>query len=353
MSQILTFTNKPGESLDIAIEKIQPKGGIFILVDSNTRAVVLPRLLKESQIAQKAQVISIPAGDVNKDLTSLSHIWKELVKGGATRQSLLINLGGGMVTDIGGFAAATFKRGIKFINMPTTLLGAVDAAVGGKTGINFEGLKNEIGSFREADEVIISTIFFSTLPESELLSGYGEMLKHGLLRSEDTFKSLMAYDILGGDMDALLWLLEENVQVKREIVLQDPTEKGLRKALNLGHTPGHAFESWAMARKSPVPHGYAVAWGLLVDMILSHLLEGFSSETLHKYATRLKELYGTIAIGCNDYDALIGYMRHDKKNESTDTINFTLLDAPGKVHLDAIVPEEKIKEALDIFRDIA
>lgn len=353
MSQTLTFTNAPGRYLDSLVKTIAPKGNIFLLTDSNTRAKVYPLLAEESLVAAQASVIEIPAGDVNKNLTSLTHVWQKLVEGGATRRSLLINLGGGMVTDLGGFAAATFKRGIPFINIPTTLLGAVDAAVGGKTGINFNGLKNEIGAFREAREVIISTIFFSTLPDSEMLSGYGEMLKHGLLSSREEFLSLLAHDPVGGDLDALLPLLERNVKVKRDIVTKDPTEQGLRKALNLGHTPGHAFESWAMARKQPVPHGYAVAWGLLVDLILSHLLEGFPSDLLQTYATRLRELYGTLPIGCNDYDTLIQYMRHDKKNDSADHINFTLLDAPGKVHLDAIVSAPTIRQALDLFRDLA
>lgn len=352
MSQILTFTNTPGDALDRAVGAIAPKGGVFLLTDSNTRTLVLPRLLEQSEAARQATVIEIPTGDVNKNISSLTAVWSALVAGGATRRSLLVNLGGGMVTDLGGFAAATFKRGIPFINLPTTLLGAVDAAVGGKTGINFDGLKNEIGAFRKAEQVIISTIFFSTLPPTEMLSGYGEMLKHGLLSSREEFAALLAYDPLEGDLEALLPLLERNVKVKRDVVEQDPTEKGLRKALNLGHTPGHAFESWAMARRKPVPHGYAVAWGLLVDLILSHMLEGFPSELVGAYSTRLRELYGSLPIGCNDYDALIGYMRHDKKNDSADAINFTLLDAPGHVHLDAIVPEATIREALDLFRDL-
>lgn len=352
MPQTLTFTNTPGMALDKAVASIAPKGGTFILTDTNTVRDVLPELCRESTVAAGATVITIPAGDVNKSLDSLVTIWDSLVKNGATRASLLINLGGGMVTDIGGFAAATFKRGIRFINMPTTLLGAVDAAVGGKTGINFDGLKNEIGAFREADDVIISTKFFATLPDHELLSGYGEMLKHGLLKGKDAFDSLMAYDVLGRDLEHLLTLLEENVKVKRDVVLEDPTEKGIRKALNLGHTPGHAFESWAMARREPVPHGYAVAWGLLVDLILSHMELGFPSALLQQYAAKLKGLYGPLPISCDDYDALLEYMRHDKKNASADTVNFTLLDAPGQVHIDSIVSPVTIREALDIFRDL-
>ncbi|MFG6391225.1 MAG: 3-dehydroquinate synthase [Candidatus Amulumruptor sp.] len=352
MSQQLIFTDSPALELDRVVGDIDPTGRIFILTDDHTASLVLPRLSEESYIARQAQVITIPSGDVNKSLDSLAHIWDCLVDGGATRKSLMINLGGGMVTDIGGFAASTFKRGIRFVNMPTTLLAAVDASVGGKTGINFHGLKNEIGVFSQADAVIISTTYFDTLPVEELLSGYGEMLKHGLLESLDSFNKLMAYDVTARDMKALLPILEENVDVKRRVVEEDPTERGLRKALNLGHTPAHAFESWAMHRQQPIPHGYAVAFGLLVDLILSHMLYGFDSAVLQQYAATLRELYGTLPITCNDYDALIDYMHHDKKNVSGTDINFSLLEAPGKVHLDSIVPEDKIRQALDIFRDL-
>lgn len=352
MSQQLVFTDNPAQALDRIVGDIDPTGRIFILTDDNTASLVLPRLAEESYIARQADIITIPSGDVNKSLDSLAHIWDCLVDGGATRKSLMINLGGGMVTDIGGFAASTFKRGIRFINMPTTLLAAVDASVGGKTGINFHGLKNEIGVFSQADAVIISTVYFDTLPVEELLSGYGEMLKHGLLESFDAFGKLMAYDVTSRDLKALLPILEENVGVKRRVVEEDPTEKGLRKALNLGHTPGHAFESWAMHRQQPIPHGYAVAFGVLVDMILSHMLYGFDSGVLQQYAATLRNLYGTLPITCDDYDALIDYMHHDKKNISGTEINFSLLESPGHIHLDSIVPEEQIRQALDIFRDL-
>lgn len=352
MSQQLIFTDTPALELDRIAGDISSTGRIFILTDDHTASLVLPRLAAESCVARQAAVITIPSGDVNKSLDSLARIWDGLVEGGATRRSLMINLGGGMVTDIGGFAASTFKRGIRFINMPTTLLAAVDASVGGKTGINFHGLKNEIGVFSQADAVIVSTVYFDTLPAEELLSGYGEMLKHGLLESLDAFRKLMAYDITARDMKALLPILEDNVGVKRRVVEEDPTEKGLRKALNLGHTPGHAFESWAMHRRQPIPHGYAVAFGVLVDMILSHMLYGFDSGVLQQYAVTLRNLYGTLPITCDDYDALIDYMRHDKKNVSGTDINFSLLESPGHIRLDSIVPEEQIRQALDIFRDL-
>ena len=254
---------------------------------------------------------------------------------------------------MGGFAAATFKRGIRFINVPTTLLSAVDAAVGGKTGINFEGYKNEIGAFAPADAVVISTATFATLPTEELLSGYAEMLKHGLLSSAQDYNELLNFDIVNADLDRLLPLLEKSVRVKERIVEEDPREQGIRRALNLGHTAGHAFESLALEREAPVPHGYAVAWGMLVEMILSHLIEQFPSEELYRYATYLKEHgYGTPAITCDDYPRLLALMSHDKKNDTPDHINFTLLSHPGTPLIDRTADNTLITESLDIFRDL-
>lgn len=344
--QSLLFTNTPAEALRERIAAMAPDR-VFILADTNTRAIA-------DSLGADAPVIEIPAGDANKNLHTLSAVWEALTLGGATRRSLLVNVGGGMVTDLGGFAAATFKRGIRFINVPTTLLGAVDAAVGGKTGINFLDYKNEIGAFCEADTVIISTCFFHTLPQAELRSGFAEMLKHGLISSAGTYERLLGFDIdAPADADRLLELLEENVQVKRDIVARDPREQGLRKALNLGHTAGHAFESLALERESPVAHGYAVAHGLLVEMILSHMQEGFPSAELHRYASLLRRAYAPApAIGCRDYDRLIELMGHDKKNTEAGRINFTLLKVPGEPVTDRTATADAIRTALDLYRDL-
>ena len=257
--QDLIFSNDVASHLDALVEKYMPST-LFVLVDENTRECVLPQLVAESKAMAQAKVISIAAGDTNKNIESLMHIWSQLVEGGATRKSMMINLGGGVVADIGGFAGATFKRGIRFINVPTTLLSAVDAAVGGKTGINFQGFKNEIGAFCEAEAVIISARFLTTLSQEELLSGYAEMLKHGLISNIDTYNRLIAQDVTTIDAELMLSLLQESVMVKKRVVEEDPTEKGIRRALNLGHTAGHAFESLALQRKSPIPHGYALLW---------------------------------------------------------------------------------------------
>ncbi len=344
--QKILYTNDISRAVTSLVDEMHP-ATVHIITDSNVEREVLPKL------DLPYPVIVTEPGDVAKNLDSLSHIWSELINGGATRKSLVINIGGGVVTDMGGFAAATFKRGIRFINVPTTLLSAVDAAVGGKTGINFNGFKNEIGAFAPADAVVISTSTFATLPCVELLSGYAEMLKHGLLSSEEDYNELLAFDIVNADLDRLLPLLEKSVKVKERIVEEDPREQGIRRALNLGHTAGHAFESLALERNAAVPHGYAVAWGILVEMILSNFAEQFPSAELYRYANYLKEHgYGTPAITCDDYPRLLALMSHDKKNDTPDHINFTLLSRPGTPLIYRTATPDHITESLDIFRDL-
>lgn len=349
--QQLIFSHDIGPIIDKRIDKLKPKG-IFVLVDTNTKKYVLPYILTYTRSLASAEIITIPAGDVNKNLNSLAHVWKQLSDLGATRSSLLVNIGGGVVTDLGAFAASTFKRGIRFINIPTTLLAAVDASVGGKTGINFNGLKNEVGTFSEADTVIISTIFFHTLPIDELKSGYAEMLKHSLLTSATEFTKLTDSDIIDLSPGSMLTMLERSVEVKRHIVYNDPTERGVRKALNLGHTAGHAFETLAMERTSPIPHGYAVAYGLVVALILSHMKLGMATNNLYRLVSYIERNYGTFEITCDDYGRLLELMSHDKKNERPDSISFTLLKAIGDYKCGITVSADDIKSALDIYRDL-
>ena len=354
MAQQLIFTNDPGECLDKVVSSLKP-AGVYVITDSNAAAKVLPVLIEMSSAVRNAEVIEVQAGDINKDLDALKAIWSHLNKTGATRKSLIINIGGGMVTDMGGFAAATFKRGVRFVNVPTTLLGAVDASVGGKTGINFNGCKNEIGVFAEAEAVIISTEFFKTLPEKEILSGYAEMLKHGLLENRAEFSALLNYNIkdnrFGGDH--LLELLKSSVSTKARVVSEDPHEHGIRRALNLGHTVGHAIESFAMNRRNtPGPHGYAVAWGIVVELVLSNIIEKFPSDILQAYTSYIRDNYGAFYITCDDYPELLELMAHDKKNSSPDSINFTLLSDVGDIKIDCIVDNETIVAALDIYRDL-
>lgn len=349
MNKQILFTNDVATSLDIITANINPSN-VVILLDTNTDFLILPKLRNCTTIA-KAKKIVCKSGDINKNLDSLSHIWKSMVEADINRKSLLINIGGGVVTDLGGFAAATFKRGIDYINIPTTLLGAIDASVGGKTGINFLGLKNEIGAFKTPIHTIISSCFFPTLHKEEILSGYAEMIKHAFLKDTKTIERLLAYDIHALQLDSLLPLMKESIEIKDRIVTKDPTESGLRKTLNFGHTSGHAFESFAMQKRSPIPHGYAVAYGLIVESILCNIRYKFPSDILHKTAQFVKENYGSMPITCNDYPTLIKLMHHDKKNNGNG-INFTLLKSPGKPIIDCTISEAEINEALDIFRDL-
>ena len=319
---------------------------LFVLVDETTEQLCLP-LIAGFDCMQEAQRIVIGATDTHKTLDTLSHVWAELQRMGGTRHSLLINLGGGMVTDLGGFAASTFKRGLAYINIPTTLLSMVDASVGGKTGINFGGLKNEIGVFNNANCVILDTTFLRTMDAENLLSGYAEMLKHGLISNEQTWAELLSMDL--NDLDKLGDLVEKSVAVKQRIVIEDPTEHGIRKALNLGHTVGHAFESLALERK-PILHGYAVAYGLVVELYLCCVKTGFPQDKMRQTVGFIKENYGKMDITCDDYPKLIELMHHDKKNVGTD-INFTLLGGIGDIRINQTATEEEIKEALDFYQE--
>ena len=327
---------------------------LFVLVDENTERLCLP-LLSDMDCMKGAQVITIGATDANKTVGTLQQVWTALQQGGATRHSLLVNLGGGMVTDLGGFAAATFKRGLNYINIPTTLLAMVDASVGGKTGVNFGGLKNEVGVFSNASAVILDTTFLKTMDHENLLSGYAEMLKHGLisddrhwaeiLKHQETLENLESTD----NLDKLSALLADSVAVKQRIVTEDPTEQGLRKALNLGHTVGHAFESLALQRK-PILHGYAVAYGLVCELYLSCVKTGFPTDKMRQTVSFIREHYGQMSITCDDYPTLLQLMTHDKKNVAG-KINFTLLGGVGDIRINQTATEEDIKEALDFYRE--
>lgn len=321
---------------------------LFVLTDTTTQELCLP-VLQKFYCMKEAKVITIPASDSHKDIESLMMVWKGLQEGGASRHSCMINLGGGMVTDLGGFAASTFKRGINFINIPTTLLAMVDASVGGKTGINFGGLKNEVGVFNDSKFVILDTEFLKTLDTENICSGYAEMLKHGLISTEAMWEELVSFDLANPDLKQLQRMVGDSVKVKERIVEQDPHEKSIRKALNLGHTFGHAFESWALKRK-PILHGYAVAFGLIPELYLSVAKTGFPTEKMRQTVNFIKENYGTLNITCDDYDELIELMQHDKKNQNG-IINFTMMGAIGDIRINQTASTEEIKEALDFFRE--
>ncbi|MCH5224647.1 MAG: 3-dehydroquinate synthase [Muribaculaceae bacterium] len=346
--QYLTF--EPTTAIDESIDMLSPDR-VLIVTDSNVRNKVFP-LLSESNILQETPVVEIPIGEDGKNLETAGKVWEKLEEIGATRNSVVLNIGGGVVTDLGGFAASTFKRGIRTVNFPTTLLGAVDAATGGKTGINFKGLKNEIGSFHQPSRVIISPLPFSTLPDSEILSGYAEMVKTGLISDRDLYIRLLDIDKVLSESNELGHLVEKCVRVKEEVVAQDPHEQGLRKILNFGHTAGHAIESLCLSRDQEITHGKAVAHGMLVALILSHIKLGFNSGEVDYYRRFLRENYGLPPVGCKDTDILIGKMKSDKKNRNYGQPLFTLLKDIGAPQINVEVEEEEIREALEIMQGI-
>jgi len=288
---------------------------------------------------------TIHASEENKSLETMTRIWDWLFSLHATRHALIVCIGGGVVTDLGGFAASTYRRGVDYVNIPTTLLSMVDAATGGKTGINYNGLKNAIGVIREPLATLIMPEWLNTLPSEQLISGFGEVIKTALLD-----KGLWQK---GWRIEDIGWRIEEVLAVKRRIVEQDPTEKGLRKALNLGHTVGHAMEEFALhptpytLHPTPLLHGYAVMYGLVAELYLSVIKLGLDRKVLQQVSHLMIEYFSRPQCGCADYSELIALMREDKKNEHVGELNFTLLKAIGEPMINCIVTEEEIKEALD------
>ena len=376
MQQQIIISNDIEHDLATAVAESE-HDRVFVLTDDTKHECCLPKVA--ALLAQYDAVpITIAHGDQHKTLAALGDVWTALQQGCATRHSLLINLGGGMITDLGGFAAATFKRGINFINIPTTLLAMVDAAVGGKTGINFGGLKNEIGAFADARFVIINTCFLDTLDAENLCSGYAEMLKHALISDERMWAEHVNFDLSQPDLAELQRMVAESIAVKERIVAEDPHEHGIRKALNFGHTIGHALEEFALqqatpsggavvstaptnqttggAAISPAPknrpllHGYAVAFGLIGELYMSARKAGFPTERLHQTTRFIRENYAQTEFTCNDYPTLLNLMRHDKKNTSG-VINFTLLHNIGDIRINQTATDEEIREALDFIRE--
>lgn len=344
------LTQNPAQEIDKTISELDPDR-VLIITDSNVEGLVIP-LLKDSEVIDKSPRNIITPGEEHKDLETVNRIWEDLEGIGATRRSVVLNIGGGMVTDLGGFAASTFKRGLRTVNFPTTLLGAVDAATGGKTGINFKGLKNEIGTFHNPSKVIISTSPFRLLPKEEILSGYAEMIKTALISDKKFYTRLLDFDETIANSSELGKSVEKCIIIKEDIVEQDPREKGLRKVLNFGHTAGHAFESHRLEKGNPVTHGKAVAHGILVALILSHIKLGFSSMEIAFYCDFLKNHFGHALIKCDEINGVVEKMKSDKKNLTYGQPSFTLLREIGYPEIDCHASQSEIKESLDIYRDM-
>lgn len=336
----IIFTREPDRVLR---EELLSSGteDVFVIADSNTEKCALPLL----GVLHDCRRAVIESGEEHKTLVSAERVWEEMMKAGLRRNSMVVNVGGGVVTDLGGFCASTFKRGVPFINIPTTVLGAVDAAYGGKTGVDFLGTKNMIGTFAMAKAVIVSDVFYKTLPREMILSGYGEILKHKLLSGDISELS----DPATGDS---LEDIRRSTEVKRGIVSQDPYETGLRRTLNLGHTCGHAYESLAMSKGEKLPHGYAVAYGVVTALVVSRMLTGLDAETLYAVAGHVKGLYPALRVGCEDKDYLLARIAEDKKNTTSGEAMMTLLRAPGDAVAGWPVNYSDLSVAIDITRDL-
>lgn len=324
------------------------KSGIFILVDENTMELCLPLLKSKCIGLDDALIFEIHSGEPNKTLASVEKVWQQLVAGHAVRSSLMICLGGGLITDIGGFAAATFKRGINFIHIPTTLLSMVDAAIGGKTGVNLNSIKNQIGVFALPQAVFIFDEFLKTLPNRQKLSGYAEMLKHAMIHSEDLFGKfivLNSHEKVCNEINIL-----ESAKVKMEIVNSDFTETGLRKALNFGHTIGHAIESYSQKYDSdPLMHGEAIAIGLICETFISVRMFGLDKNDLKRLANLISWHFPHYSFKAKPGNELLALMCHDKKNASASKLNFSLIRKIGEPVYDQYPGEKLILESLHFY----
>ncbi len=336
----------PEDELSVWIEKYSARK-VFLATEETVNEIWISKFDNFFK-SKGVQKVVIPAGENNKKIESVAKIWEMLSKNGGDRKSLLINIGGGMLTDLAGFAATTFKRGIDFLNVPTTLLSQVDASVGGKTGINFGGYKNEIGTFKEPVAVIINTDFLKTIDRENFISGFAEMIKHGLIFSPEHLAELEQFDIEDIDYDHLQKVISDSVNVKQYFVTNDPTENNIRKALNFGHTIGHAFESYAMEQNRPIQHGFAVAYGMIAELYLSVKKCNFQIKELENLTNWLLHLYGKFEISEKDFDSLFELMTHDKKNESG-KINFTLLSDIGKIEINQNCEKDLIFESLKYY----
>ena len=310
---------------------------VFILTDENVAPFWLPEIEYWLNCKNAVEIV-IKAGEQHKNLQTVQRIWRTLMKQHADRNALLINLGGGVVTDLGGFAASTYKRGIKFINIPTTLLAMVDAAIGGKTGIDFGGGKNQIGTFAEAEEVIIDPVFLETLPQREICSGLAEMLKYGFIADSN---------LLNVNLENYQQYITHCGEIKHEIVMQDLAEKGLRKVLNFGHTLGHAIESHCLTTDYPLLHGEAVALGMSGALWLSVRQCGLDEKVLQDFESQLPMLLSEVEISLSesDIEPILGYLVHDKKNKD-EKPQFVLLEAVGKPVWDVEIEPNLVKSSL-------
>jgi len=340
----IIFSNEVSSNLELFFNDYSYTR-VAILVDENTKKHCYPLISNAFPIHI---IIEIESGEEQKNLNTCQQIWGVLTENAFDRKSLLVNLGGGVIGDMGGFCAATYKRGIDFINIPTTLLAQVDASIGGKLGIDFQNFKNHIGVFRNPLRVFLDGTFFKTLPEAELKSGFAEIIKHCLIRDKDKFEEIIniPYESLN-----FFELTKHSVQVKNDVVLEDPTEKGLRKILNFGHTIGHAIESFYLEKPGKkLLHGEAIAIGMICESFLSMQKKSVTEDDLDKISKYLLKVYRSPGIPESDIDEISALTRQDKKNEGN-KINCSLLNSIGDCAYNVEINQKDIKTSISYFNE--
>jgi 3-dehydroquinate synthase len=339
LPEYLHFSSQPDQILSELVGSLRPDK-VAILVDEHTREHCLPLL------STIFELIEIKSGEQNKTLETCGHIWSRLTEMGFSRKSLLVNLGGGVIGDMGGFAASTYKRGIRFINFPTTLLSMVDASIGGKLGVDFNGFKNHIGVFNEPTAVVVCAEFLKTLPDRQITSGFAEVLKHGLIANRKYWN-----DVKKAKLESTNWetIIPLSIEIKQQVVSEDPLEAGRRKILNFGHTLGHAIETHYLGTDEELLHGEAIAIGMILEAHLSHQKLGLSLEEVNAIVKTLRGFFDLRKLPeLSEWEQL---MTQDKKNEGG-KLNFALLKAIGVCHYDIEVASVEVQQALDYYHQI-
>ncbi len=348
MNNYNIFTTNIKQELSEVLSKYD-ENKIFVFADENTHRDCYG--LISDVFKQAPYVVEIPLGEANKNIKTAEFLWNYLSENKADRYSLIVNLGGGIVTDIGGFVASTYQRGIDYVNIPTTLLAQVDASIGGKNGVNLNELKNQIGTFNHPVRNLVCSEFLKTLPQREITAGFAEVIKHALLESETEWQKLKSINPAHIDFRYLQHIIEDSAKIKLKFVNSDPNEKGLRKALNLGHTVGHAIETFYHRKNIDILHGEALAIGLICELFLSNQLFTFNFEKLFEVSEYIVRILQVYDIFYDDYEEIYSIMKHDKKNKNEE-IRFSLLNGIGDVKIDKVCSKQDIFEALNFYCQI-
>ena len=340
--------NKPYEKLIQLLRERRPSK-VFLLVDTDTQEHCLPEFKEKTEQLPIDQVLTVKSGERSKSFDTCVYLWKALAEHDADRHSLLINLGGGMITDLGGFVASTYKRGIDFINIPTTLLAMVDAAIGGKTGVNLDHLKNQIGTVSPAISVLFDLDYLLTLDEKEVNSGFAEVLKHGLIASKDYWENVNNKEQV---LEQAEYMIKGSVSIKSSIVDKDPNEENIRKHLNFGHTLGHAIESYShKMMDQPMLHGEAIAHGMILESYLSHKVSGLGKLSLDNITNVIKKHFKLKGFSKSDQKNIIELLRYDKKNRNGKVL-FVLLNEIGQASHDISIRDEEIIGSFSYLKEI-